>query len=142
MDALIEADNLDTALANLDDDTRAAIRFDAYLHFSDLVAHDEQDGPDGRFYQELICTLEAQPEGKPIQRIRSSRREEVALEPMYRVPDVARRIGMSRDWTRRYFEKLNGVKSIPSPARRFKRPYSILLIPKSVLERELRKLGK
>jgi AraC-like DNA-binding protein len=141
MAALIEADDLYTALAGLDDETRSCVRFDAYLHFS-LVADDELNGAEGRFYQEIIGILESQAEGKPIQRVRGSRRAEVALEPMYRVPDVAQRIGMSEDWTRRYFEKVDGVKTIQSPPKRSKRPYSILLIPKSVLERELRKLGR
>jgi hypothetical protein len=141
MDALIESDDLYTALADLDDETRSAVRFDAYLHFS-TIADDELSGPEGRFYQEIIGVLESQPKGKPIQRVRGTRRAEVTLEPLYRVPDVAQRIGMSEDWTRRYFEKLDGVKTIQSPQKRFKRPYSIILIPKSVLERELRKMGK
>jgi AraC-like DNA-binding protein len=139
MAALIEADDLHTALAGLDDETRSCVRFDAYLHLS-AVADDDLDGPEGRFYQEIIAILESQPDGKPIQRVRGSRRAEVALEPMYRVPDVAQRIAMSEDWTRRYFEKVEGVRTIQSPSKRSKRAYSILLIPKSVLERELRKL--
>lgn len=139
MAALIEADDLYSALAALDDETRSYVRFDAYVHFS-LVADDDLNGPEARFYQDIIGVLESQPEGKPIQRVRGSRRAEVALEPMYRVPDVARRIAMSEDWTRRYFEKVDGVKTIQSPSKRSKRAYSILLIPKSVLERELRKL--
>ncbi|HLH40415.1 MAG TPA: hypothetical protein VKX39_14790 [Bryobacteraceae bacterium] len=141
MNALIEADDLYTVLAGLDDESRAEIRFDAYLHFS-AVADDDLNGPEGRFYQEIIGVLESQPEGKPIQRVRGSRRAEVSLEPMYRVADVAQRIGMSEDWTRRHFEKADGVKTIQSPSKRSKRPYSILLIPKSVLERELRKMGR
>ena len=39
---------------------------------------------------------------------------------MFRVPDVARRIGMSEDWVRRHFEKAQGVKIITSPRRRGK----------------------
>lgn len=140
MEALVDADDLCNALADLDDETRSAVRFDAYLHFS-AIAEDELNGPEGRFYQEVIGILESQPEGKPIQRARSRRCAEVAIEPMYRVPDVAQRIGMSEDWTRRYFEKVDGVKTIQSPPKRSKRSYSILLIPKSVLERELRKMS-
>jgi hypothetical protein len=66
----------------------------------------------------------------------------VPVEHMNRVPDVARRLGTSDDWTRRYFGKVPGVKTIPSPARRGKRPYKILLIPDSVLKRELLKLSQ
>ena len=61
------------------------------------------------------------------------------MEQMYRVPDIARRLGMSDDWTRRYFAQVEGVKTITSPRRRGRREYNILLIPESVLERELAK---
>jgi len=63
------------------------------------------------------------------------------IDPMYRVPDVSRRLGMSEDWTRRYFGGVPGVKTITSPPRRGRRSYSILLIPESVLARELQKFG-
>lgn len=63
------------------------------------------------------------------------------IEQMYRVPEVARRIGMSEDWTRRYFAGVDGVKTITSPQRRGRRAYSILLIPESVLARELARLA-
>jgi hypothetical protein len=63
------------------------------------------------------------------------------MEQMYRVPEVAQRIGMSDDWTRRYFGEVKGVKVITSPPRRGRRAYSILLIPESVLVRELAKFG-
>jgi hypothetical protein len=61
------------------------------------------------------------------------------MEQMYRVPEVAQRMGMSEDWTRRYFGAVPGVKTITSPPRRGRRTYSILLIPESVLARELQK---
>ena len=68
-------------------------------------------------------------------------RQPIPIEPMYRVPEVARQLGMSEDWTRRYFGEVAGVKIIKSPAKRSKRAYSIMLIPASVLEREVRKLS-
>jgi hypothetical protein len=64
------------------------------------------------------------------------------MEQMHRVPDVARKFGMSDDWTRRYFSEVEGVKTITSPKRRGRRGYSILLIPESVLARELAKFGE
>jgi hypothetical protein len=60
---------------------------------------------------------------------------------MMRVPDVAVKMGMSEDWTRRYYGNVEGVKKLKSPSKRFKRGYTILLIPASVVERELRKLS-
>lgn len=63
---------------------------------------------------------------------------EMPIERMYRVPDVSQRLGMSEDWTRRYFSEVPGVKTITSPTRRGRRSYNILLIPESVLLRELR----
>ena len=69
-------------------------------------------------------------------------RQPIPIEPMYRVPDVSRQLGMSEDWTRRYFGEVAGVKIIKSPAKRSKRAYSILLIPASVLDREVRKLSQ
>jgi hypothetical protein len=140
MEALIDADDLDSALADLDDETRAGVRFDAYLHFSALP-EDELNGPEGQFYQEMIGILESQPEGKPIQRARGRRRSDVPMEQMFRVQDVAKKLAMSEDWTRRYFEQVDGILTIRSPLKRSKRLYSVLLIPKSVLERELRKLS-
>lgn len=66
----------------------------------------------------------------------------IPIEPMYRVPEVSCQLGMSEDWTRRYFGAVPGVKVIKSPAKRGRRAYSILLIPASVLEREVRKLSQ
>ena len=64
------------------------------------------------------------------------------MEQMHRVHDIARRLGMSDDWTRRYFAEVEGVKTITSPKRRGRRAYSILLIPESVLGRELAKFSE
>jgi hypothetical protein len=62
-------------------------------------------------------------------------------DQMHRVPVVARRLGMSDDWVRRYFATVPGVKTIVSPTRRGRRGYSILLIPESVLAGVLAKFG-
>ncbi len=62
-------------------------------------------------------------------------------EGYVRVQQVAARIGMSEDWVRRFFANAEGVRRIKSPAKRFKRPYTILLIPAGVVERELRKVS-
>ena len=58
-----------------------------------------------------------------------------------RVKQVACKIGMSSDWVRRFFGEIEGVRKIKSPAKRFRRPYTILLIPTAIVERELRKLA-
>jgi hypothetical protein len=60
-------------------------------------------------------------------------------ERYLRVKQVAAKIGMSEDWVRRYFGKIEGVRKIKSPAKRFKRPYTILLIPARTVDRELEK---
>ena len=58
-----------------------------------------------------------------------------------RVKQVACKIGMSSDWVRRFFGETEGVRKIKSPAKRFRRPDTILLIPTAIVERELRKLA-
>lgn len=63
-------------------------------------------------------------------------------EPYLRVKDVSAQIGMSNDWVRRFFRHVEGVKTVKSPEKRFKRPYSILLIPRSAVERELKKMSR
>jgi hypothetical protein len=62
-------------------------------------------------------------------------------EGYMRVKQVADRIGMSEDWVRRFFGEIEGVRKVKSPAKRFKRPYTILLIPATLVERELRKMS-
>src|SRR5882672_2825990 len=62
-------------------------------------------------------------------------------EGYLRVKQVAAQIGMSEDWVRRFFGNIEGVRTIKSPAKRFKRPYRILLIPAGVVEREFRKMS-
>jgi hypothetical protein len=62
-------------------------------------------------------------------------------EGYLRVKQVATQIGMSEDWVRRFFGNIEGVRTITSPAKRFRRPYRILLIPSGVVERELRKMS-
>lgn len=62
-------------------------------------------------------------------------------ERYMRVKEVAAKIGMSEDWVRRAFGEVEGVRKIKSPAKRFKRPYTILLIPMAMVERELRKMS-
>jgi hypothetical protein len=62
-------------------------------------------------------------------------------EGYMRVKEVAAKIGMSEDWVSRAFGEVEGVRKIKSPAKRFKRPYTILLIPTAIVERELRKMS-
>lgn len=62
------------------------------------------------------------------------------------VAQAAERWGQSSRATRRYFMEVIGVRIKPSPERRErgrkKRKYVTLLIPPSVLEREIRKYTK
>ena len=62
------------------------------------------------------------------------------------VAQAAKRSGQSPRATRRYFMEVVGVRIKPSPERlvngRKKRKYVTLLIPPSVLEREIRKYTK
>jgi hypothetical protein len=62
-------------------------------------------------------------------------------EGYMRVKQVSDRIGMSEDWVRRFFGEIEGVRKVKSPAKRFKRPYTILLIPTAIVELELRKMS-
>ena len=62
-------------------------------------------------------------------------------EGYMRVKQVADKIGMSEDWVRRFFGEIEGVRKVKSPAKRFKRPCTILLIPATLVERELRKMS-
>jgi hypothetical protein len=62
-------------------------------------------------------------------------------EGYMRVKQVSDRIGMSEDWVRRFFGEIEGVRKVKSPAKRFKRPYTILLIPTAIVDRELRKMS-
>ena len=62
-------------------------------------------------------------------------------EEYMRVRQVADKIGMSEDWVRRFFGEIEGVRKVKSPAKRFKHPYTILLIPAALVERELRKMS-
>jgi hypothetical protein len=63
------------------------------------------------------------------------------IDGYMRVKQVAAKIGMSEDWVRRFFGEIDGVRKIKSPPKRFKRPYTILLIPAAVVDRELRKMS-
>jgi hypothetical protein len=65
----------------------------------------------------------------------------VPIEQMYRLQDVARKLGMSVEWTLRHFKASGAVVSIPSPAKRGKRKYHTHLIPESALRRELQRLS-
>jgi len=67
---------------------------------------------------------------------------DVPIEQMYRVPDVAAKLGMSPDWTLRYFQAQDSIVSIPSPPKRGKRKYCTHLIPHSALMDAVRKLSK
>ena len=62
------------------------------------------------------------------------------------VKQAAERWGQSPRATRRYFMEVKGVRIKPSPERREKgrkkRKYVTLLIPPSVLEREIRRYTK
>ena len=61
-------------------------------------------------------------------------------EGYMRVKEVAAKIGMSEDWVRRAFGEIEGVRKLKSPAKRFKRLYTILLIPAAMVERELKRM--
>jgi hypothetical protein len=134
--SLLVTDDIPALISTLDTCTRSAVEMDALFHVVDAALHHHLD--EYGFYFEVLTALEspAEPPKLPL-----PAREPVATEPLHRVPDVAHRIGMSGDWTRRHFEQVAGVKIVKSPRRRGKREYSILLIPQSVLERELRNMN-
>ena len=60
-------------------------------------------------------------------------------EGYMRVKQVSAKIGMSEDWVRRFFGEIEGVRKVKSPAKRFKRPYTILLIPAAMFQSVIRK---
>jgi hypothetical protein len=72
----------------------------------------------------------------------------VTVEIPLTVQQAARFWGQSEKATRRYFAKVDGVRVIQNPYRydpsrkRHVRKYDTLLIPPSVLEREIRKITK
>jgi hypothetical protein len=61
-------------------------------------------------------------------------------EAKYTVAEAAKVWGKSIKTTRRDFHGLEGVREWPSLRRRGVRPYMNMLIPRSVLEREIRKV--
>ena len=61
-------------------------------------------------------------------------------EQMLRVAEVAQLLKLSKEWVRRHFSDVDGVLTVKPPAKRSRRAYTILLIPASVLDREVRKL--
>jgi hypothetical protein len=71
-----------------------------------------------------------------------------ALEEPLTVQQTAPIWGQSEKATRRYFSKVDGIRIIPNPRRydpkrkRWVRKYDTVLIPPSVLEREIRKVTK
>jgi hypothetical protein len=62
------------------------------------------------------------------------------VDQMLRVADVAARLCMSVKWVRNHFAKVPGVIRIPSPTKRGRRGYAVLLIPEPVLDREIRRM--
>ncbi|HLJ16514.1 MAG TPA: hypothetical protein VKV15_18585 [Bryobacteraceae bacterium] len=120
IEALIVSDDLPAILRPLDACTRSAIRLDAIFNLADAVLFD--DRAEIGFYGEIISVLDSL---LPLKKTELRRRDPVSVEAMYRVPDVAQRLGMSENWVRRHFEKIEGVKTITSPRRRGKREYSI-----------------
>jgi hypothetical protein len=72
----------------------------------------------------------------------------LVLEEPLTVKQAAPIWGQSEKATRRYFSKVDGVRIIPNPRRydgkrkRWVRKYDTVLIPPSVLEREIRKTTK
>jgi hypothetical protein len=71
-----------------------------------------------------------------------------ALEEPLTVKQAAPIWGQSEKATRRYFSKVDGVRIIPNPRRydprrkKWVRKYDTVLIPPSILEREVRKTTK
>ncbi len=61
-------------------------------------------------------------------------------EQYLRVNEVATKLSMSPSWVRRHFSNVSGVLKLGTP-KRFKRTHFILLIPISVLRRELARLS-
>jgi hypothetical protein len=61
-------------------------------------------------------------------------------EPLLSVAEVAVRFRVSYDSARRYFKDLPGVLVFFHP-RRYKRPYRIYKIPRSVFQREWQRLA-
>jgi hypothetical protein len=135
IEALTDADDLLAVLTTVDAATRLGLRQDALSMLAHLEQVEELQTDEGRFYWEILTTIE-----NFDKRIVQAASRDIGTEQMYRIPEVARKIGMSEDWTRRHFETINGVKTILSPRRRSKRSYQILLIPESVLRREMAKL--
>ena len=72
----------------------------------------------------------------------------ITLEEPLTVQEAAAFWGQSEKATRRYFSKVDGIRLIPNPRRydprkkRWIRKYDTVLIPPSVLEREIRKTTK
>jgi hypothetical protein len=56
-------------------------------------------------------------------------------QPHYTVDDVAKMLNMSRDSVTRLFRNEEGVLKIARPGNRYKRTYTTLRIPESVLNR-------
>jgi len=63
-------------------------------------------------------------------------------EQMFRVVEVAQLLRLSKEWVRHHFSEIDGVLKVKSPAKRSRRAYTILLIPASVLDREVHKLAR
>jgi hypothetical protein len=61
-------------------------------------------------------------------------------EQLFNVPQAAKLWGKSEKTTRRDFHGREGVREWPSPRRRGVRPYMNMLIPRSVLEREIKRV--
>jgi excisionase family DNA binding protein len=62
-------------------------------------------------------------------------------QPHYTVDQVAEMWSISRDTIRRLFAAEPGVLKIVRPGNRYKRTYSTLRIPESVLNRVYRRIG-
>jgi AraC-like DNA-binding protein len=67
--------------------------------------------------------------------IRASRTTSVFNQHHYTVEDVATMLNMSRDSVTRLFREEDGVVKITRPGNRYKRTYTTIRIPESVLNR-------
>lgn len=64
---------------------------------------------------------------------------DAATEKYYRVADVAKILGLSSDKVRRMFQNEPGVLVFHAPPKKYKRGYTTLRIPESVLMRVMRR---
>jgi len=91
-------------------------------------------------FEERAAVLKAKVTGVPQKPIGSEESTINIDEELYTVPQAAKLWGKSIKTTRRDFHGLTGVREWPSPRSRGVRVYVNMLIPRSVLEREIRRV--